>query len=173
MKIKKKNDNSLYLSYIKEYKKIIENILYEKCYDIIEFIDENIIKKAIFQEYGTEGKVLFYKMLGDYHKYLSECDSFKAKEMNQAKLYYNKAIELSKNLQIINPTRLELNLNYSEFLYEILNEKGKAIELAKLIIGKFEKEKGNLDEEDDNATDAISIINLMKENKEYWESELE
>ena len=166
----KKKDNSLYLPYIKEYKKIIENILYEKCYDIIEFIDENIIKKAIFQEYGTEGKVLFYKMLGDYHKYLSECDSFKSKEMNQAKLYYNKGIELSKNLQIINPVRLGLNLNYSVFLYDIINEKGKAIELAKLIIGKFEKEKGNLDEEDNNAKDAISIINLMKENLEMYES---
>ena len=170
MKIKKKKkDNSIYLPFVKEYKNIIENIFYEKCHEIITFIEENIVKKALFEGYDAERKVYFYKMLGDYHKYLCECDTFKAKEMNQAKLYYNKAIELSKNLQITNRIHLGLFLNYSVFLYEILNEKKKSIELAKSTIEKFKKEEKNLNKEDKNDKDSLAIINLMKENLGNWE----
>ena len=110
-------------------------------------------------------------MLGDYHKYLCECDTFKEKEITNAKLYFNKAIELSKKLQIIKPIHLGLNLNYSIFCYEILNEK-KAIELAKSTIEKFKKEEKNLDKDDDNVKDAISLIEKMEENLELWESKL-
>ena len=165
----KKKDNSIYLPFVKEYKNIVENIFYEKCHEIITFIEENIVKKALFEEYGVEGKAFFYKMLGDYHKYLCECDTFKAKEMNQAKLYYNKAIELSKNLQITNRIHLGLFLNYSVFLNEILNEKKKSIELAKSTIEKFKKEEKNLNKDDDNDKDSLAVINLMKENLGNWE----
>ena len=166
-------NNSPNLHYIKEYKNIIENVLYEKCYEIITFIEEYIVNKDSFEDYDVEGKVKFYKMLGDNHRYLCECDLFKAKEINQAKLYYNKAIKLSKNLQIINPARLGSILNYSIFLYQIINEKEIAIELAKSTIEKFQKEEGNLDEEDDNDQDAMTIIDSMKTNLEVWKDELE
>ena len=89
--------------------------------------------------------------------------------MNQTKLYYNKAIELSKNLQITNRIHLGLFLNYSVFLYEILNEKKKSIELAKSIIEKFKKEEKNLNEDDDNDKDSLAIVDLMKENLGNWE----
>ena len=111
-------------------------------------------------------------MLGDYHKYLCECDTFKEKEITNAKLYFNKAIELSKKLQIIKPIHLGLINNYSLFCYEILNEEKKAIELAKSTIEKFKKEEKNLDEDDDCDKDALSIIKLMKENLKMWESKL-
>ena len=166
----KQKDNSPYLPYLKEYKNIIENVFYEKCYEIITFIEEYIVKKDNFEDYDVEGKVYFYKMLGDYHRYLCEFDVFKTKEITNAKLYFNKAFELSKYLQITNYLYLGLYLNYSVFCYDILNEKKKAIELAKSTIEKFEKEEKNLNKEIDNDKDAMDIIELMKGNLRDWEN---
>ena len=165
----KKKHNSPYLSYIKEYRNIVENVFYEKCHEIIKFVEEYIVKKDNFEDYDVEGKVYFFKMLGDYHKYLCECDTFKTKEINKTKFYYNKAIELSKNLQITNCIYLGVFLNYSVFVNEILSEKKKSIELAKSTIEKFKKEEKNLNKEDDNVKDALSIINLMEINLGNWE----
>ena len=57
------------------------------------------------------------------------------------------------------------------FYYEITGETKKAIDLAKSTIQKFDKEAKNLNEEDDDVKDAMSIYDLMKENLEIWESE--
>ena len=159
------------MPYIKEYKNIVENVLYEKCQEIFTLIEEYIVNGPYFRDYDIEGKVFFYKMLGDFHKYPCETDNFIAKEINQAKLYYNEALKIATNLPITNHIYLGLILNTSIFYYEILNEKEKAIELVKPTLEKFKKEENNLDEEEDDVKDAKTIVNLMEENLELWESE--
>ena len=162
-----KKSNSTYLPYIKEYKNIVENVFYEKCQEIFTLIEEYIVNGPYFKDYDVEGKVFFYKMLGDYHRFACEYDALKTKEINQAKLYYNEGLKIATNLPITNPIYLRLILNTSEFYYE----KKKAIELLNSTLEKFKKEEKNLDEEEDDVKDAKSIVNLMEENLELWESE--
>ena len=167
----KKKEHSSFLPYIIEYKNIIENKANVKYQEIAKFIDNNVIKNDLFIRYDDEGKTFFYKMMGDYYKYNCETESFKSKYVNGANKFYNEGLNFSKNLPIYNPIKLGLILNLAIFYYDVINEKKKAMELAKSSIEKFDKVSTNLDEEEDEAKDAISIINLMRENLGMWKEE--
>ena len=166
----RKKDNSSFLPYIIEYKKIVETKFYEKCYDIIQFLDNNIITQKNFGKTSDKIKTFFYKMKGDYYKYISETDNYRNQYSKEAYKYYNESLKIANNLPIYNPKKLGLILNMTVFYYEITGETKKAIELAKSTIQKFDKEAKNLNEEDDDVKDAMSIYNLMKENLDMWES---
>ena len=168
----RKKENSPYLSYIIEYKKIVENISYIKFQNILKFIEENIIQKDNFKNYDYERKTFFYKMMGDYNKYLSQYKTFESKCIKEAEKYYNQSLKFSNDLPIYNPVKLGLNLNLAVFYYDILKDRKKAIDLSKSIIKKFDLEAKNLDEEDEEKKDAISIYYLIKENLEDWEKEI-
>merc|ERR1712007_139196 len=56
------------MSIIKDYKAKIENELCEICNDILGIIEESLIPNST----SEEAKVFYYKMKGDYHRYLSE-----------------------------------------------------------------------------------------------------
>ena len=166
----RKKDNSPYLPYIIEYKKIVETKFYGKCYDIIQFLDNNIITQKNFGKTSDKIKTFFYKMKGDYYKYISETDNYRNKYSKETCKYYNESLQFANNLPIYNSRKLGLILNMTVFYYEITGETKKAIELAKSTIQKFDKEAKNLDEEDDDVKYAMSIYNLMKENLDMWES---
>ncbi|KAJ5137580.1 hypothetical protein N7526_003813 [Penicillium atrosanguineum] len=53
---------------IKEYRQKIEAELAKICDDILEVLDEHLIKSA----QSGESKVFYHKMKGDYHRYLAE-----------------------------------------------------------------------------------------------------
>ena len=95
----KKKEKSLYLPYLLEYKKIVENKYYEKCKGFIDFIDENVIKKSNFKKYNEEGKIFFYKIMGDYNKYISETETFKDNKSIASK-YYNESLKMANKLPI-------------------------------------------------------------------------
>ena len=56
------------MSIIKDYKAKIETELVEICDDILSIIEENLIPNSS----SEEAKVFYYKMKGDYHRYLAE-----------------------------------------------------------------------------------------------------
>ena len=86
--------------------------------------------------------------------------------IEKANSSYNNALNYSKNLDIIDSLRLGLLLNFSVFNYENFK---KAIEICRNTIKESETKLKEADEDD--VKDSISIINLMKENLELWESE--
>jgi len=53
---------------LRDYKAEIENTLVTFCNDILDLISKNLIPGAK----NNEAKVFFYKMKGDYHRYISE-----------------------------------------------------------------------------------------------------
>ncbi|KAJ2799321.1 radiation sensitive protein rad24, partial [Coemansia helicoidea] len=53
---------------IKGYRAVIESELKDVCVDILDVLKENLIVKA--EE--AESKIFYYKMEGDYHRYLAE-----------------------------------------------------------------------------------------------------
>lgn len=82
----------------------------------------------------SESKVFYYKMKGDYYRYISEFsgDEGKKQAADQAQESYQKATETAEaELPSTHPIRLGLALNYSVFFYEILNLPQQACEMAK------------------------------------------
>jgi len=165
----KKKDHSYYLSYIIEYKKKIFEELKKNCSRVIKIIDEYLLKKAK----DDEAIVFYYKMKGDYDRFIAESSegNIKIQAEDSASKAYTEAIKRTSKLYILNPVRLELYLNYSIFLYEVLNDRIKAIDIAKKVISEADRELPNIDEDADENKDTVSLYYLLKENVECWESE--
>tara|TARA_B110000285_G_C14980483_1_gene541113 strand:- start:516 stop:698 length:183 start_codon:yes stop_codon:yes gene_type:complete len=52
-----------------EYKKKIESDLYNDCMDIVKTVETDCMKIAT----TDETKAFFFKMIGDYYRYVAEC----------------------------------------------------------------------------------------------------
>ena len=164
-----KNEKSIFLPYIIEYEKVVANELHEKCLETINFVDDNIIRKKIFKNLSMESKTFFMKMKGDIYRFLSEIEIFKKKYIKDATDNYNEALKFSNNLPIYNQYKIGLMLNISIFYYEIVEDKKRAIELAKYSLIEFEKNSKDIDEDENNYS--FVLYDYLKENLEIWEKE--
>jgi hypothetical protein len=118
-----------------------------------------------------ESKAFFYKMIGDYYRYVAEsADGSKLEEVKSgADEGYKKASELCGSLNACNPIRLGLALNYSVFNYEVKNDHKAACELGEKALTEALEKIDDVDEE--TFRDAKSIIELLKENLSLWKEE--
>ena len=64
----------------------------------------------------------------------------------------------------MNPIALGLALNFPVFYYEVMNDHDTTIKVAEESYEKASKEMPNIDEDADENRDAVSIVNLLKEN---------
>ena len=169
----KKKDNSPFLPYIQEYKKKIEEELTKMCNRVIDVINNDLLPRAESAS-DNEGIVFYKKMVGDYHRYIAEYAQGELKQNVASKALeaYNKATEKAALLNAIHPIALGLSLNFSVFYYEVMNDHEKACTIAKNTLDRANKElPQNVDEDDEQYRDAMSIINLLKENLEMWKIE--
>ena len=168
----KKKSSSEFLDYIIEYEKFVGDEMYDKCQEVIKFIDDNIFKKSNYKEYSDELKLFYIKMKADYNKYIAETEHSKKKECErEAEKYYDEGEIFAKKISISSPYKLGLLLNKSEFIYEVKENHKKAMELAKSTIKEFDKIKNKLDKDKEDSKDAFAIYDLLKENLKMWESE--
>ena len=79
--IEQKGDSDK-IDIIRKYKKKVENELEDICSDILEIIKSELIPNSDSQE----GKVFYYKMKGDYHRYLAEFQSGDVRKDSAAKV---------------------------------------------------------------------------------------
>ena len=167
----KKKDNSPFLSYIQEYRKKIEDELTKMCNNVLSTIDSHLIKRAE----DAEAKVFYLKMKGDYNRYIAEYaqGDLKDKVSKFALDSYGSASADAKNLPAIHPISLGLALNFSVFYYEVMGDHEKACTIAKDVLDVANKEMANVEdpEENENHRDALSIINLLRENLDMWKME--
>jgi 14-3-3 protein epsilon len=165
----KKKETSVFLPYIQEYRKRIEDELTGSCKNVLNSIDDHLLKKAE----DDEAKVFYLKMKGDYNRYIAEYATGDLKQTvsEEALNAYKQASEYAKNLSNIHPISLGLALNYSVFYYEVMNDHETACNIAKTTLDNANKELPNLDDDDENNRDALSIINLLRENLEMWKIE--
>jgi len=130
--------------------------------------------KGPYAANNTEVLVFFHKMEGDYNRYGAEItDGEEKKEFaGKAEAAYAKATEMGTKgsgedlLPPTNPIRLGLALNYSVFMYEILEEKNKAMEVAKMAFDDAIAKIDELDEE--QYRDSTLIMQLLKDNLSLW-----
>jgi 14-3-3 protein epsilon len=167
----KKKDSSTFLPYIQEYRKRIEDELTKMCQNVLNTIDDHLLIRAE----DDEARVFYLKMKGDYNRYIAEYASGELKQnVSDAALdAYKSASEYAKNLSAVHPIALGLSLNFSVFYYEVINDHETACKIAKDTLDLAHKELPNMDEEDETHRDAMSIINLLRENLEMWKIEAE
>ena len=153
-----------YSSDCADYKKKIEDELCAMCENIISIVRDECMKKAT----ESEAKTFYLKMIADYYRYISESvqgDKL-AEVAKNAQEYYEKASEAAKELAPYNSIRLGLALNHSVFQYEVQSDKSKAIELAQAAL---DDARSHIDDmANDEARDALSIVELLKENLDLW-----
>lgn len=156
------------MNLITSYRKKIESELEDICADILLIIKDNLIPNSE----SEEGKVFYYKMKGDYHRYLAEFQVNDARKESSANALeaYNSAFEVATNmLPPTHPIRLGLALNFSVFYYEILNSPDRACHLAKQAFDDAIAELDTLSEE--SYKDSTLIMQLLRDNLTLWTSD--
>jgi 14-3-3 protein epsilon len=155
------------LAKAREFRKKVEKELSDICNDILHVLDTNLIPAS----HASESKVFYYKMKGDYHRYLAESASGENREAasKNALASYTSASEIAiKELPPTNPIRLGLALNFSVFYYEIMNSPDNAIQLAKQAFDSAIEQLDSLT--DDSYKDSTLIMQLLRDNLTLWTS---
>lgn len=153
---------------IQKYKKTIETELEGICSDILQIIKNDLIPNTE----SEEGKVFYFKMKGDYHRYLAEFQAGDVRKESSAEALeaYNSASNIAnQGLAPTHPIRLGLALNFSVFYYEILNSPDRACHLAKLAFDDAIAELDTLSEE--SYKDSTLIMQLLRDNLTLWTSD--
>ncbi|MCO5584693.1 hypothetical protein L7F22_038625 [Adiantum nelumboides] len=155
---------------IKEYRNKVEEELSKICNDILMIIDEHLIPSS-----GTgESTVFYYKMKGDYFRYLAEfkTSSERKEAADQSlKAYQSASNTAGTDLPPTHPIRLGLALNFSVFYYEIMNSPERACHLAKQAFDEAIAELDTLSEE--SYKDSTLIMQLLRDNLTLWTSDLQ
>jgi len=149
------------------YRKLVENEIDMVCDEIL-----SIIKALLKAVTDPESLVFYYKMCGDYHRYLAEFkqDEERASAADDALTAYTDAMkEAQSALLPTHPIRLGLALNLSVFYYEIMAEPDKACQLAR---DAFDQAIAQLDSlAEDSYKDATLIMQLLRDNLTLWTSD--
>ncbi|CAO2623151.1 14-3-3 protein epsilon [Lemmus lemmus] len=115
---------------IREYRQMVENELKLICCDILDVLDKHLIPAANIGKF----KVSYYKMKGDYHRYLPEfAIGNERKKVSEKNIVAYKAASDTEitELPLTHPICLGLALNFSIFYSEILNFSDCACQFAK------------------------------------------
>jgi len=154
---------------MKDYRGKVETELKDICLDILNILDENLIKHS----HSGESKVFYCKMKGDYHRYLAEFSTAASrKDAAEASLvaYKTASDTATAELAPTHPIRLGLALNFSVFYYEILNSPERACRLAKAAFDDAIAELDTLNEE--SYKDSTLIMQLLRDNLTLWTSDM-
>jgi len=158
------------LKMIKAYRSQVEKELRDICGDILSVLDKHLIPCA---ESG-ESKVFYYKMKGDYHRYLAEFATANDRKeaAENALVAYKAASDIAMTeLATTHPIRLGLALNFSVFYYEILNSPDRACRLAKAAFDDAIADLDTLSEE--SYKDSTLIMQLLRDNLTLWTSDMQ
>jgi 14-3-3 protein epsilon len=166
--IEGKGDSEEKQKQVVKYREVIENELETICDEILDIIKDHLIPNST----NEESKVFYYKMKGDYHRYLAEFQTGEKRKESagEANSAYNSASSIANtDLPPTHPIRLGLALNYSVFYYEIYNSPDKACHLAKQAFDDAIAELDTLSEE--SYKDSTLIMQLLRDNLTLWTSD--
>jgi len=160
--------NDDHVKVVREYRDKIETELEGICNDVLSTLDKDCIPRAT----TDESKVFYYKMKGDYYRYLAEFaqDSKRKEASDNASSAYESAQKAAENgLEPTHPIRLGLALNYSVFHYEIANKPEDACKIAKTAFDDAIAQLDSLSE--DSYKDSTLIMQLLRDNLTLWTSD--
>lgn len=156
-----------------KYKEEIEQELESRCNEVLQLIDNHLLKTVDTADNAAEGKVFYLKMKGDYFRYLVEVKKGEGKKTlsESSKDAYQAATEAAAGLANTHPIKLGLALNYSVFHYEIMEDSNEACQLARKAFDDAIAELDSLKEE--SYKDSTLIMQLLRDNLTLWTSENE
>lgn len=157
--------NESQVALIRDYRAKIETELTKICEDILGVLNDHLIGSA----QTGESKVFYYKMKGDYHRYLAEfaVGEKRKKAADLSLEAYKAASDVAvTELPPTHPIRLGLALNFSVFYYEILNSPDRACHLAKQAFDDAVADLETLSE--DSYKDSTLIMQLLRDNLTLW-----
>jgi len=151
------------------FRQKIEKELVDICADVTDVLDTKLIPNAT----KGESQVFYYKMKGDYFRYLAEFQKGEEKQAsaeNSEKAYVEATKIADTTLKPTHPIRLGLALNFSVFYYEITNTPVKACDKARIA---FEDALAELEAlEEDSYKDSTLIMQLLRDNLTLWSSDM-
>ncbi|CAD6256246.1 unnamed protein product [Miscanthus lutarioriparius] len=153
---------------IDAYKKKVEDELRKVCNEILSIIAIHCLPLAN----TGENVVFFYKMKGDYYRYLAEFSTGTEKKAasDQSLMAYQHAMVVaSSELSPAHQIRLGLALNLSVFFYEIMNSHERACQVAKQA---FDEALAEINSGEGVYKDSTLMMQLLKDNLALWTSEL-
>ena len=157
-----------HIEIVEPLKRKIEQELTEISNTVLDLLNNYLIPHAE----DVELKVFYYKMAGDYYRYISEFAEQESKKQSANAAYdsYLKATEIARDLlSPTHPLRLGLALNFSVFYYEVLNSPSRACLLAKRAFDDAIPELDSLP--DELYHDSKLIMKLLRDNLTYWQNE--
>merc|ERR1712241_1252640 len=158
------------LGMIRTYRDQAEKELRDICQDILDVLDKHLIPSST----TGESKVFYYKMKGDYHRYLAEfaTGNDRKEAAENSLVAYKAASDIAMTeLPPTHPIRLGLALNFSVFYYEILNSPDRACRLAKAAFDDAIAELDTLSEE--SYKDSTLIMQLLRDDLPLWTSDMQ
>jgi len=160
-------DESKFNALVQQFKKQVEKELELICAEVLDLLENYLVKNAEQNNATDESKVFYLKMSGDYWRYRAESATEGSQYDVKSAEYYKKAFTLAeRSLEPTHPIRLGLALNYSVCFYEILKKPKEACELAKsafdLAISKLDKLK------EADYKDSTLIMQLLRDNLTLW-----
>lgn len=164
----KEKGNEKQAEIVNQYRSKIEDELTKICKDILNLLDTCLISSAT----TAESKVFYYKMKGDYYRYISEfaAEDKKQEPTQSAKEAYDEATSIATaELPSTHPIRLGLALNFSVFYYEIVGKPKEACNMAQRAFEDAIAELDNVPEE--SYKDSTLIMQLLRDNLTLWTSD--
>lgn len=160
---KQKGDEGLKL--IVKLKATLEDELKDGCLKMIDLLDKYLIKNAS----SPDSKVFFYKLKGDYYRYLSIF--FISNDYSQnALMAYKQATQYADMLSFINPIKIDLALSFSVFYYDILKKPEEAISIASETLNEGLEQLEKIEEAD--MKEATTSLQMLKDNIDNWSKDL-
>lgn len=162
--------NEVNVKRIRDYRHKVETELTDICNDVMRVIDDHLIPFSS----SSESTVFYYKMKGDYYRYLAEFksgDEKKEASDQSLKAYEAGTATAEADLPPTHPIRLGLALNFSVFYYEIMNSPERACFLAKQAFDEAISELDSLGE--DSYKDSTLIMQLLRDNLTLWTTDIQ
>ena len=158
---------------IYEIKSNKEKAIIDRSEKFIKLINEYILPK---NNLSNEHHALFLKTKADYYRYLAEVTHDHELFINKqnALYFYMEAKRLTKNLDNLNAIKLDIALNYSVFLNEIMNKRINSYFAAKEAVFNALSDLKNCTEAElaaEEMRDSLICIEILNRNVEEWYNE--
>ncbi|KAG8218695.1 14-3-3 domain-containing protein [Butyriboletus roseoflavus] len=156
---------------ISQQRNRVEYELAEVCKDIVKLLDDYLLSTA---EPGEE-TVFYYKMKGDYFRYLAEfaqqSDRSNYSDLSLAAYKYAYKHALAK-LEATHPTRLGLALNFAVYYHDVRKSPERACHLGK---HAFDEAVACLNESSSVQVmrDSMMILQLLRDDLVIWSGEMQ
>jgi 14-3-3 protein epsilon len=169
-KIEVKEQNTKLM--MNEIRSMYEESIIKACERFINLINNYIINTVK----TDQNTALFLRVKADHFRYMAEITNAQTLFNNKQSAFhfYKQAYEISNKLDSLDVIKLSIALNYSVFLYEILNKRLNAIFYAKEALTRALIElKGFTAEEisDEKFRESLNIVEIMNQNVHAWYKE--